>query len=600
MENTIHQIIRDAEASYINGSVQLGSYVTWEMHKTVETISAYLNSKHTSGDKDSLGRDKPFFNIVSAAANIWYRATDLDRKDINLLPAKSKDILISFIANVYLKDWMKKNNFGQFLNQWGRTLAQYGSAVTKFVSKRGKLTPSVIPWNRLIVDAVDFDALPRIEVLFKTPAQLRKNKDYDQEIVESLIDGQSSRKNIDGSSQDTKDVFIQLYEVHGELPLSLLTDNEEDEKPRQQMHVVSYVGKGSDKFDDFTLYRGKEAEDPYILTHLIEEDGRTLAIGSVEYLFNAQWMQNHTIKNLKDTLDLASKLIFQTSDSKFVGRNVLTAIETGDIMIHDLNQPLTQINNSKADVTALMNFAEKWKQLEQEITATPEASRGITPVSGTPLGTTQILIGQANSLFEIMVENKGLHLVDMLEKKIIPHIKSKMKNDTAEITAVLEDHDIQKIDAIYIPNEAIRRYNRRTSNQVLEQAEKAVTTSIEPFDAATEEKAVKQSLAPLGSQRFFSPGNISWDKVFKDLEWKLDINITNELIDKQAVFTGLNNALQTIASFAGRPMTPDERLIFNKIMSITGQVSPIELSTANVAELGARAPVGQQLQTIEK
>jgi hypothetical protein len=50
--------------------------------------------------------------------------------------------------------------------------------------------------------------------------------------------------------------------------------------------------------------RARERKDPYMITHLIEEDGRTLSIGAVEYLFDAQWMQNHTVKNMKDLLDL--------------------------------------------------------------------------------------------------------------------------------------------------------------------------------------------------------------------------------------------------------------------------------------------------------
>jgi len=308
---SIHEIVRAAESNYLQGNTKLGKYVSWSMHDTIERIDAYLNSKHTSGEEDSLGRPKPFFNIVSAAVNIWYRATDIDRKDIKFVPTKDSSVVLAFVANVLLQNWMDKNRFGQFLNLWGRSLARYGSTVVKFVEKDGTLVPTVIPWNRIIADPVQYDAVPRIEKFYATPAQLRKNELYDQDQVDALITAIHSRKTLDGAQKDNMSDFIELYEVHGELDTRLLEEDpdlsiqDKDIKYRQQMHVISFVaGEKKDEHDDFCLYKGKEKKDPYMITHLIEEDGRTLSIGAVEYLFDAQWMQNHTAKNMKDTLDI--------------------------------------------------------------------------------------------------------------------------------------------------------------------------------------------------------------------------------------------------------------------------------------------------------
>src|SRR3990167_2283864 len=388
MIQDIYEVVRKAESNYLQGKTKLGDYVDFSMHDTIQRIDAYSNSKHISGDKDSLGRDKPFFNIVIAAGNIWYRATDLDRKNIKFIPTSQKSIPLAFVANVLLQNWMDKNRFGQFLNAWGRSLARYGSSVVKFVEKGGELIPSVIPWNRLIVDPVDFTALPCIEKFYKTPAQLRKVKEYDQKGVDSLIQAVSARKTLVGSEKDTQSEFIELYEVHGELDSRLLDENpdlsRENIKYVQQMHVISFVKNDTEKgYNDFCIYKGKESKNPYMITHLIEEDGRTLSIGSVESLFDAQWMMNHTVKNMKDTLDIVSKLLMQTADKRYMGKNVLNSIESGDIFTHEVNMPLTRIAKDKPDITALQNFGMMWRQLGPEITATPEAMRGITPVSGT-------------------------------------------------------------------------------------------------------------------------------------------------------------------------------------------------------------------------
>ncbi len=222
---TIQSIVREAETNYLDVNTNLGKYVNWSMHDTIERVDAYLNSTHISGDVDSLGREKPFFNIVTAATNIWYRATDIDRKDIKFIPQTQSSVILAFVANVMLQNWMDKNRFGQFLNSWGREMARYGSAISKFVEKDGTLIPTVVTWNRFIPDPIEFDAIPRIEKMFLTPAQLRKNKSYDQKVVNSLIAATTARETLDGQDKDNQDNFIEVYEVHGELDDRLLEDD---------------------------------------------------------------------------------------------------------------------------------------------------------------------------------------------------------------------------------------------------------------------------------------------------------------------------------------------------------------------------------------
>jgi hypothetical protein len=593
----ICEVVREAEENYLHGSVQMGEYVTWDMHNTIEVVDAYLNSKHTSGATDSLGREKPFFNIVSAAVNIWYRATDLDRKNIRILPDVERNTAIAFIASVMLQRWMKESRFGTFLNDWGRALARYGSAVVKFVQRDGELVATVVPWNRMIVDPIDFDALPRIEKVYKTPAQLRKMTEYDQDVVQKLIDAASTRKTLDGNQVDNQSHFIELYEVHGELPVALLEDEPEkaDEKLwdeyRQQMHVISFVAT-KDGFDDYTLFRGKEKKDPYMLTHLIREDGRTLSIGAVEYLFDAQWMKNHTMKNMKDTLDLASKLIFQTSDSSYVGRNVLSAIETGDILIHKTNEPLTQINNSKADIVAFQNFGMEWERLSQTLTSTPDAMRGDTLPSGTPYSLGAYLGAQANSLFEIMTENKGLHIEDMMREYVIPYLKTKM-DTSEEIMAILDDNDIEKIDSIYVSNVATKYVNQELKNMVLSGEFPTQETQAELMQKAS--GSLKEQINnTLGKQRFFKPADVpdaTWKEAFKDFEMRATVEVTNENTDKQAVMQTLSSLLQTIAQNPMILQDPNAKMLFSTIMTETGRISPLQLSTATPEQLPA-APVG--------
>lgn len=582
----IGTLVRENEQNFISGNTQLSKYVNFSLSFNIDKIDAYLNSKHTSSDTDSMEREKPFFNICTSAVNVWYRATDIDRKNITVKANKSSykvgkirvpGTVLSMIGTAKLNDFMKKARFGVFLNEWGRTLARYGSAVVKFIEKDGELHSDVIPWNRLIVDPIDFDNDVVIEVLELTPAQLRKREGYDPEIVDKLLDSLTVRETINKQQKDTKANFIKLYEVHGELPLSYLTGEEKDEDTfTQQMHVISFVqGKEKGTFDDYTLYKGKEEKNPYMITHLIKEDGRTQSIGAVEHLFEAQWMQNHTIKAIKDQLDLASKLIFQTNDGTFVGQNAINSIETGDILIYAKDsQPLTQLANSSHDITSLQNFGNQWKMLGNEINGISEAMLGESPKAGTAWRQTQAILQESHSLFEVMTENKGLALEDMLRTYVIPFIKKQL-DTSEEIATTLGDYNVTEIEDMYVKSEAVRRHNDKAINEILSGQ---VATGL---DINAEQQKIREEQSVNGNQRYFIPAmqpDTTWKDVFKDFEWTADIDVTGESKDKLAIADTLNTALVFLANLQGRPMTPDEKLAFDKILSLTGAISPLELS----------------------
>lgn len=579
---TVPEIVRDIESNYLEGSVSLSDHVEFDMHDTIEKIEAYLNSKHISGKEDALGREKPFFNIVTAAANIWYRATDIDRKDIRILPDGSSTTGAAFIATVILNNWMKEARFGTFLNEWGRTLARYGSEVVKFIEKGGELTAQVIPWNRLIVDPIDFYSSATVEKLYLTPEQLKRNSSYDKDVAEALINAKSTRETLDGKKKDNRSNFIEVYEVHGEMPEALLEDKlPGDEDPKwetyvQQMHVISFVSGKDGGYQDYTLFKGRGKKHPYMITHLIPEDGRTLAIGAVENLFEAQWMVNHSQKNIKDTLDLASKVFMQTADGGFVGKNVLSALETGDILVHKENMPLTRVANDNATIVAFQNFKTDWQQLANEINSTPDSVKGNTLPSGTPYSLGAFLGAQANSLFEQMTENKGLYLEEMLRTYVLPFVKKQM--DTSdEVVAILDDQGVSEIDAMFVPKEAIRRHNEAFKESLLNGEIPA------DFDPATTEQGVRADLSTQGNTRYFKPSDIdetTWKEALKDFEMKVIVEVTNENVDKQAVLTTLATLLQTVASNPAVLQDPNARMLFSRIVSETGVISPIQIASS--------------------
>lgn len=570
----VAELVRKAEDNYTTGTTKISKYVEFSQYENIERILAYVNSKHISGDTDSLGREKPFFNIVNAARNLWYRATDIDRKDIRIKSTKFSNVLFSFIATLKLQEWMRKNNFGQFLNEWGRDLATFGSSPIKAVDTDEKLHLEVVAWTNLISDVINFAANPKIQKFDFAESELIQHPLYYKDQVKSLLGAKATRKTADKENVDQKADFYEVYEVHGYFPESWISGKGEDEDIYSyQMHVISYYLNENDEYEDLCLYKGVEEGDPFSLTHLIKENGREQSIGAVEHLFDAQWMQNHTVKAMKDQLDLSSKLIFQTADGNLIGQNVLSAMETGDILIHAPNSPLTMVNNVSHDIGALKTLGELFYLQGNKTVGATEAITGDNLNSNVPLGSFEIANKESHGLFEIMVENKGLQLAQIIKKHVIPRIKKELDTNE-EIAEILSAEHIETIDSLYIPNEAIRRYNAKAAEVIFE-------GGVAPeFNPAEAEKEIRDEIAPMLNQRFIKPSEIDsvkWKDILKDIEWEVEVDITNEGSDRRVVLQTLNTLLQTIVSNPVILQDPNGKMLFSKILEETGVISSVQL-----------------------
>lgn len=604
-DKTVGEVVRKQENEYIRGNTTLSKYVTHSMYDTISRIDAYLNSKHISGEKDSKGRMKPFINIVVAMSNIWYRATDIDRKNIKLWARSRTQFINSLFANIILQDWMKRENFGQFLNDWGRTQSRYNSAAIKFVENSSGLHISVTPWNRLIVDPVDMNAAPVIEVLELSESQLVERIEthgYEEDQVKALINAKRTRETLNKQQKDSKNDYYKLYEVSGRMPSRYLEDGKDGYE--WQMHTISFVGgrdnRGNKEYDDFTLVKGPLSGNPYMLTHLIKEEGRTLAIGPVEYLFDAQWLQNHSAKSIKDQLDLASKILFQTGDPQFLGRNFLDSLDSGDTLIWDMTKGdagrITKVDNSSHDIVSWQNFALQVKELGRETVGISESMLGIQPKSGTAWRLQEAVLNESHSLFELMTENRGLDLEHMLRTRILPYLFKKY-NNADEIATLLEKNDLEKIDQMFIRSEARRKVNEKIFQNlesiVREDNVEPITPEGRDQMIAEEEQALQDQLRELGNQRFIKPSDVTWKKQFEGVEWDIEVDITSEAHNMAEIAQTFNTALKVTMdpNFA---QNPQAQAIIGKLFEVTGAMSPVEYQS--IPQVKPQIPQANQPQ----
>ena len=91
-----------------------------------------------------------------------------------------------------------------------------------------------------------------------------------------------------------------------------------------------------------------------------------------------------------------------------------------------------------------------------------------------------------------------------------------------------------------------------------------------------------------GHRRLLACKELNWDEVFSDFEWdNIRVEITNENADKQAIMGVLNEVFKTIVGMQGRPMSPDEKMIFNKILTETSYLSPLQFANKTLSPINS-------------
>ena len=174
----------------------------------------------------------------------------------------------------------------------------------------------------------------------------------------------------------------------------------------------------------------------------------------------------------------------------------------------------------------------------------------------------------------MMIENKALTLEDMLRTYILPYLKRTQLSTSKQITAVLEDYGVKQIEDMYVASEVVRRMNDHAFEQALNGQPPQTT-------AEQMQGQVQSELRTSGNTRYFVPSDVSdvmWKEILKDIEWEVEVDISNETSNKEATLTTLTTVLQTIAANPSVLSDPTAKMLFNKILLAAGEVSPLEIA----------------------
>jgi len=542
-------------SNYRDKFIQIVPGFTFNQRETIEKVFFYYNSKFVSGSIDEEGDRKYFYNIVKNPCKVFSKAVDFDTKNIRLITTGGGDPTKTWYMERDLKYWMRDKQFGKTLNRIFRELPIFGTVVLKIIDG----TPHFVDLRNFIVrqsadtlDQSDFI----IEIHNYSVAEFRK-------IAKLMKWSKTKVEDVVNKFHEMKDSnYIRVYERYSEVKTE---ERIGDGKYTYKRTFLADMGNDEyDMYGDLTVqHPGIElaSEDwegnPYWEFHAEKMPGRWLGIGVVETLFEPQVRQNE-LANLQSKASYWAALrIFQTRDSGGANRNLKTDVGNGEILT--VESEITQIDMSDRNLAYFNEKYRKWMGNRDEMTFATDAIQGERSPAGTPLGSTQISIGQTLSYFEQIQEDIAMTVKELLYEVIIPKFESE---STTEHVLRLVGNDLDTF-AEMVKNDL-------TMKEVIRVAVKTGTIPSKE-DKNVISIAVTEAIKQKKEKLLKIPRGF-----YKDIKYDVDIDITGESIDTRVRYATKFALLQAITSDPEMVTNPVKRkFLFS--MAEDGGVNPNEL-----------------------
>jgi hypothetical protein len=548
---TIFSEVLEIKQAYEQDTIELIDGLEYSQAKTLKMIEFYSNSKYLNSQKDELGREKPFFNILNANVDVAEVATDLDTKDIQLIATSPESYGQSFLLGHEVKNWMRETNFAKTLNDMAKTRPRYGGVLVKKCELGGKLMVEVVRWKNVITDQVDIKKGPIIEKHWLTPVQLEEKRGAwdDKAINEAIV---LCKK----KSKDSPRGNVLVYEVEGIFPKEYI---DEGDGYSLQSHYLIADGK-----HEITLYSEELKESRYKYLPWEEVPGRALGRGIIEKGEEAQVWVNDSIIAEKNAMELAGKSIVQTASKRYSGRNILTELENGSILEHEDGKPFTRVELTPSSLPVWQNLVQRWQSQFDRSTSVTDALRGETPPSGQAFRLQAMVTNQSASQFDHKREEFGIFIREIFMDWVIPYLIKKLKK-AHTLVSEFSQNELQRIDEAYV------------NSLIKTELEKSIKLGeiVDPMQIEKAKMEALNKLATTGSHRYLDVPEGFYDNI----KVKVDIVTTGEQQNKQATLESLSNIFQIVASNPSILQDPVLSEIFYTILETSGAgLSPVSLS----------------------
>lgn len=434
----------------------------WNFKDHIKTSFYYKHGRLLNGNDENT----PVKNITRPILNLQYRAEDIDVKDIVLYVDDPDSYHLSFLVKKYHDDvFVVENDLDTFLDEWKESKIDYGVGLIK----KGQFArPEVVDLQSIaFCDQTDMLKGPLAFKHYYNPAELK-----DMEAVGWGSEANGATGTIDdliamsenaiqydkteGTESKTPGNYIEIYEVHGVLPESFLTDQPSTKYKRQFQIVGLYKNKNLKK-EGVVLFR-KEQKVSQLKTALRDKVfSRCAGFGGAEELFEPQVWTNYSVIRQKDMLDAASKVILKSvgTDVKSRYPQGLKNMDNLDIVELNAGEDLQQVDTTPRSLQLFDNFEQRLKEHAQETGSAFDPLLGKDAPSGTPFRAQERQVFEGKGIHEYRRGKFAKDVEWVYQNWIIPHIVDEITKGTRFLSE-LTTEEMQYVADRLVENQAKR------------------------------------------------------------------------------------------------------------------------------------------------
>jgi hypothetical protein len=581
-DKNIFNYIITQEANY-KQAIPINDSWNWSMRDHIRTTELYTNSQLLTGKNDF----KPVKNITRPILNLQHRTEDLELKDVQIYVDNPEKYHLSFLVKKYHDDvFVYENDLDTYFDELNVSRIDFGAGLSK---KLNKPAPEVVALQSIaFCDQTDILSGPIGIRHYYSPDQLmamskagwgneKNGATISLKDLVALSRSEKKNDNTDNQFAKTTGRYIEVFEVHGNLPKRFADPMDESGEYESQLFIVAFYqnDKGLEK-QGVILYTKPEPKSPFKLIKRDPVYGRALGFGGAEELFEAQVWVNYDMIRMQAMLDAASVTILKAvgpHSGKYAGQK-MSDLENLEILDLGDGGDLGQVDTFPRNMQLFDQSVERWEAHAQQMGAANDSIMGNNPTSGTPFKLQELVTSEAHGLHEYRRQQFAKHIEEIYKDWIIPHIQKKI----CEGSKFLTELSLEELQYV-AERVAINKANQTIKEMVLAGEE------VNPDQIQLMVEVAKKEFTKDGNKRFIE----ILKNEFKDAPLSVKVSVSGKSKDLSARTDKLVNIFRQIIVNPQVLTLPPIAKIFNDILESSG-LDPADFSQITQENLQAIQP----------
>lgn len=522
--------IKNEVKQYLTGSVILPSGESYSEWRLKKRVFQYKNRYYPTGKVNELGEVEYWFDLITPRVYTEVKNIRIDSKyfmywSVNPLA----DFAATYILNTNLVDYMARTDRASELNNAVEDFASDGNVLWRRTAhdyeKCDMLNTYLTNTLARTIDETDV-----IERFYLREHELRQRAHLYQNVEAVLRDCQSMSYRPTAEQTKATRQETPLYEIWrrtglvSEAALREAQGRDGGDAGRFLLATIIVAGltESEDDLDHEHILYAEELgydkmSDVFKEAHRGAFKGKWWREGLTEMLFDAQTAYNEISNEIMRSIPWNTSAIFRSADLRTF-QNVREALDRGTV----LNSADLQQVQVSARITEALRMREEIMHEADTIANSYEVVRGITPASGTPLGTTQMMNENANKVFDFLRKKLAIPLRAIYRDIVLPAMIKELKGE-----------DIIRITG---STQALDQFREMAANVWFN----TNLLAIGPHDQATKQALLQEKIAELADR---DPLLKNAPEIWQEVLPRLQVTIVGEnynTAEQETIFTMLN------------------------------------------------------------